>query len=109
MIVKAHGTSDYIDGMLHRLALATTDISEERSASIIKVTGISKLGTQIVLLRIVRLLLVTANVILSTTILVNLMMEALSSSESSTQESQGASLQETAFVTDTAVKTSNPM
>jgi hypothetical protein len=32
-------------GMLRRVALATTDVSEEFSASIIRVTGIGELGT----------------------------------------------------------------
>jgi hypothetical protein len=32
-------------GMLHRVALITTDISEEFSASFIRVTRISELGT----------------------------------------------------------------
>jgi hypothetical protein len=47
-----------------------TDVSEERSASIIKVTIIGGLGT-------------TANVVPSSPILVTLMMEALGSSETS--------------------------
>jgi hypothetical protein len=34
-----------ISGMLRRVALVRTDVSEERSASIIKVTGIGELGT----------------------------------------------------------------
>jgi hypothetical protein len=32
-------------GMLHRVALVRTDVSEERSASFIRVTRIGKLGT----------------------------------------------------------------
>jgi hypothetical protein len=32
-------------GMLHRVALVTTDVSEERSASIIRVTRFGELGT----------------------------------------------------------------
>jgi hypothetical protein len=32
-------------GMLHRVALVRTDVSEERSASIIRVTKIGELGT----------------------------------------------------------------
>jgi hypothetical protein len=54
-------------GMLCRVALVRTDVSEERRASIIRV----------------RQLLVTANVVPSSPILVNLKMEALSSSETS--------------------------
>jgi hypothetical protein len=57
--------------MLRRVAVVRTDVSEERSVSIIRVT------------RIVRRLLVTANVVPSSPILVTLMMEALLSSETS--------------------------
>jgi hypothetical protein len=56
--------------MLRRVALVRTDISEELSASIIRVTRIGELGTT----------LVTANMP-SSPILVTLTMEALSSSE----------------------------
>jgi hypothetical protein len=56
--------------MLHRVALVGTEVSGEPSASVIRVT------------RIVRWLLVTANVP-SSQILVTLMMEALGSSETS--------------------------
>jgi hypothetical protein len=41
-------------GMFRRVALIRTDVSEELSASIIRVTGIGELGTT---------LLVTANVV----------------------------------------------
>jgi hypothetical protein len=34
--------------MLRGIALIRTDVSEERSASIIKVTGIDKIGTKLV-------------------------------------------------------------
>jgi hypothetical protein len=54
-------------GMLHRVAIVRTYVSEELSASIISV----------------RRLLVTANVVPSSPILVTLMVEALSSSETS--------------------------
>jgi hypothetical protein len=57
--------------MLRRVALVRTDVSEEPSASILRV---------LVFLHIVRRLLVTANVVPSSPILVPLMMEALSSS-----------------------------
>jgi hypothetical protein len=77
-------------GMLHRVALVRTDVQEERSASIIRVTGIGELGTMLALTskqrkprrNSVRRLLVTANVIPSALILVTL-MEALSPSETS--------------------------
>jgi hypothetical protein len=55
--------------MLRRVALVRTEVSEQQSASIIRVTRISKL--------------VTVNVVSSSPILVTLMMEALSSSETS--------------------------
>jgi hypothetical protein len=78
--------------MLRRVALVRTDVSEELSASIIRVTRIGELGTTLavtcnrrsnVFLRSVRPLLVTANVVPSSPILVTLIMEALSSSETS--------------------------
>jgi hypothetical protein len=62
-------------GMLRREALIRTDVSEELSASIIRVTRIGELGT------LVRRLLVTANVVPSSTILITLIMETLSSFE----------------------------
>jgi hypothetical protein len=78
--------------MLRRVALVRADVSEELSASIIRVTRIGELGTTLavtsnkvlvfVFLRSVRRLLVTANVP-SPPILVILMMEALRSSETS--------------------------
>jgi hypothetical protein len=55
--------------MLHRLALVRTDVSEELSASFIGVTTIGELGRTLVLT--------------SSAILVTLMKEALSSSETS--------------------------
>jgi hypothetical protein len=69
-------------GMLRRVALGRTDVSEERSASVIRVTRISELGTTL-FLRSVRRLLVTASVVPSSPILVNPIKEALSSSETS--------------------------
>jgi hypothetical protein len=57
--------------MLRRVALERTDVLEEHIASIIRVT------------RIVHRLLVPANVVPSSPILVILIMEALSSSETS--------------------------
>jgi hypothetical protein len=63
--------------MLRRVALVRTDVSEELGA------GIGELGTTLALtLRSVRRLLVTASVP-SSPILVTLMKEALSSSETS--------------------------
>jgi hypothetical protein len=81
-------------GMLRRVALVVTDVSEELSTSFISVTRISELGTSsavtinrrtllthLVFLRSIRRFLVTANVPRSP-IFVTL-MEALSSSETS--------------------------
>jgi hypothetical protein len=75
-------------GMLRRVALVRTDVSKELSASIIRVTRNGELGTlavtsNFVFLRNVRRLLVTANVVPSSPILVTLLKEALSSSETS--------------------------
>jgi hypothetical protein len=76
-------------GMLRRAAHVRTDVSEELSASFIRVTSLSELGTTLALtskrrtLRRVRRLLVTASVIPSSPSLVTLMKEALSSSETS--------------------------
>jgi hypothetical protein len=61
-------------GMLCRVALVRIDISEEPSASFIRVTRIGEIGTT---------LAVTTSVIPSSPILVTLMKEALSSSETS--------------------------
>jgi hypothetical protein len=76
--------------MSRRVALVRTDVSEEFSASIIRVTRIGELGTTLavtsnrhVFLRSVHRLLVTANVVPSSPILVTLSMAALSSSETS--------------------------
>jgi hypothetical protein len=78
--------------MLHRVALVRTGVSEELISSVIRVTRIGELGTTLavtsnrrntVFLRSVRRLLVTGNVVPSSPILVTLMMEATSSSETS--------------------------
>jgi hypothetical protein len=68
--------------MLRSVALVETDVLEELSASIIRVTRIGELGTTFAVSTVRRLIL-RANVVLSTPTLVNLMMEALSSSETS--------------------------
>jgi hypothetical protein len=57
-------------GILRRVALVRTDVSEELRAPIISVTRIGRLGT-------------TAEVVPSSPLLVTLMIEALSSSETS--------------------------
>jgi hypothetical protein len=64
--------------MLRLADLEGTDISEERIASIIRVTRIGELGTRCVLR-----LLVTAKVVHGSQILVTLMMEVIRSSETS--------------------------
>jgi hypothetical protein len=72
-------------GMLRRVALVRTDVSEELRASIIRVTRVGELGTLAVTSNrrtLVRKLLATANVP-SSPIVVTLMMEALHSSEMS--------------------------
>jgi hypothetical protein len=80
--------------MVRRVAFERTDVSEERIASLIRVTRIGELGTLAVtsnrrtlrsldVVRSVRRLLVTGNIDLSSPILVTLMMQALISSETS--------------------------
>jgi hypothetical protein len=74
--------------MLHRVALVRSDVSDDRSTSIIKVTRIRELETtldvsSIVLLGSVRRLLVKANAVPSSPILFTLITEALCSSETS--------------------------
>jgi hypothetical protein len=68
-------------GMLRRVALVRTNVSEELSLSFIRVTRIGELGTTIAALRSVHRLLVTASVVPSSPIIVTLMKEELSSSE----------------------------
>jgi hypothetical protein len=91
-------------GMLRRVALVRTDVSENRSASIIRVTRIGELGTTLAVTSNRRTLQkiplvnssilysksifslrasVAGNVVPSPPILVTLMMEALGSSETS--------------------------
>jgi hypothetical protein len=62
-------------GMLCRVAVVRTDVSEELGASITRVTRIGELR--------LRRLLVTASVVPSSSILVTLLKEVLSSSETS--------------------------
>jgi hypothetical protein len=76
--------------MLCHVALVRTDVTEELSASFIRVTRIGELGTTLavtsnylVFLRSVHRLLVTPSIVPSSPILVTLMKEALSSSETS--------------------------
>jgi hypothetical protein len=77
--------------MLRLVALVRTDVSQDLSASFIRVTRIGELGTtlavtsdrRMVFVRIVPRLPVTASLVPSSPILVTLMKEALSSSETS--------------------------
>jgi hypothetical protein len=83
-------------GLLRRVALVRTDVSEELSASFIWLTRIGELGTRLavtsnrrtlrrntVFLRSLRRLLVTVSVVPNSPILVTQMKEALRSSETS--------------------------
>jgi hypothetical protein len=72
-------------GMLRRVDLVRTDVSEEHIVSIIRVTRIGELGTLAVNSnrRTLRRLLFTASVVPSSPILVTLMTVALSSCEMS--------------------------
>jgi hypothetical protein len=80
-------------GVLRRVALVRTDVSEELSASFIRVTRIGELGTTLAVtsnrrtlrinIKCVHRLLVNASVVLRSPILVTLMKGALSSSETS--------------------------
>jgi hypothetical protein len=83
------------------VALVRTDVSGELSASFIRVTRIDELGTTLAVTSN-RRTLVTVSVVPSSPILVTLMKEALSSSETSVLTSQ-----KTPFFIVTAVKTSN--
>jgi hypothetical protein len=69
-------------GMLGRVALVRTDVSEESSTFIIRFTRIGELETTLAVTnnRRTQRMLVTANILIST-ILVTLMVEALRSSE----------------------------
>jgi hypothetical protein len=78
--------------MLRPVALVRTDVSEDRITSIIRVARIGELrtvavisnrSTLLVFLRSVLQLLVIANVVPSSPILVTLMMEGIRSSETS--------------------------
>jgi hypothetical protein len=68
--------------MLRRVDLVRTDVSEEPSASFIRVTRNGELGTTLAVTSSVRRLLVTASVVPSSPFLVTL-MEALEPSETS--------------------------
>jgi hypothetical protein len=77
--------------MLRLVALVRTDVSEERIASIIRVTRIGELRITLAAISSVLRLLVKANVVPSSQIFVTLMIEALCSSETSVLTSHKAS------------------
>jgi hypothetical protein len=100
--------------MLRRVALVRTDVSDKRSASIIRVARISEVGTLAVIsnptyvafLRSERRLLVTANVVPSSSILVTLLMEALRSPKRRfLQEPCDVTSQKTAFFNKHSIRT----
>jgi hypothetical protein len=95
LLINISGRRMVSSGMLHHVALVRTDVWQELSASIIRVTNIGELGTtlavtsnrrmlrrNIVFLRSMRQLLVTASIVPSSPIF-TLMKEVLSSSETS--------------------------
>jgi hypothetical protein len=72
--------------MLRRVALVRIDVSEEHSASFIRVERIGELGTTLAVTSnqcTLRRMLVTASVVPSSPILITLIKEALSPSETS--------------------------
>jgi hypothetical protein len=69
--------------MLRRVALVRTDVSEEPSAFLIRVTRIGELRTILAVTSSVRRLVIMASAVPSLPILVTLMKEALGSSETS--------------------------
>jgi hypothetical protein len=89
--------------MLSRVALVRTDVSEELSASFIRVTRIDELGTTLAATSNGRTLrrnaiLVRASVVPSSPILVTLTKEALSSSETAVlKEPHGVTSRKTPF------------
>jgi hypothetical protein len=94
-------------GMLRRVTLVRTDVSEELSASFIRVTRIGAKKYHLVFLRSVRRLLVTASVVPSSPILVTLMEEALSSSKTSVLTRATRCTQKTPFIIFTLVRGSS--
>jgi hypothetical protein len=70
-------------GMLRRVALVRTEVSEELRASFIRVTRIGEVGTTLAVTSNRRRLIVTARVVPSSPILVTLIKEVLTSSETS--------------------------
>jgi hypothetical protein len=85
-------------GMLSRVALIITDISEEPIASIISMKRIGELGTTLAVTSN-RSTLVTGNVVTGSPILVTLMMEVIVPPKRRfLQEPDGVTSQKTAFL-----------
>jgi hypothetical protein len=83
-------------GMLRRVALVRTDVSEGHSATIIRVTTVGEIGTTSTVTS--NRLLVTGNFVPVSLLLVSLMMEAIHSSETRfLQDQHGVTSQNTTF------------
>jgi hypothetical protein len=87
-------------GNLRIVALVRSDVSEQLSTSIFRVTTFDQLGSLAVTIRSLHRLLVTANGVYSSQILVTLMMEAIGSSQNFwvLQGPHGVTFQKTAFL-----------
>jgi hypothetical protein len=104
-------------GMLRRVALLRTDISEDRCASVIMVTRIGELGIMLAVasnwhtlwrtIRSVHRLLVTANVVPSWFLSPWWWRRYIPQKRRFLQEPQGITFYKSAFLIATAVKTSN--
>jgi hypothetical protein len=86
--------------MLHRVALVRTDVSEELSASFIRVSRIGELGSRLAITRNTTVFLVTASVVPSSPILDTLMKERkVPPKLRFLQEPHGVTSQKTQFYT----------
>jgi hypothetical protein len=95
-------------GMIRRVALVRTEVSEEISASVIRGTRVVEIWTTIAVTSNRRTLLVSVSFVPSAQILVTLMKEVLSFPKLRfLQEPHGVTSQKTPFFIVTAVKTSN--
>jgi hypothetical protein len=90
--------------MLRRVALVRTDVSEKRTASIIRVKIMSELSKYVIVFHS----LVTANIVSSSLIILNLIMEDTRSSETwFLKESHGLTSEKMAIFIITVAKSSN--